>query len=723
MCARGFEDILANAFADAVKAHEHDIETFIEELLARQRRSVGKGSKTGVNAGGHGLAHMHRDPKVTPRAEDFRRDSVTVSKTRSLVEGVKDRKDCGATIGKQFDDAKNECLGAFNKIVELAKAQHVKFFDADFYFDQRVNLYPEGSPTDCTVAEPERCMRLSDMYPNVPLRCNGAACDDILQGQIGDCYFIGAVSSLAACDKAALERLIVAHDISVGVYGVLFFKSGGWEWVLVDDIVPIITIGAVPCPLYAKSSGQEPELWPMILEKAYAKMHHNWDCIDGGWPREALGDLTGGLERHIDLRIQDREITFEQYQGFVADPLVVCSCMRGDDIKSEGFGLYHGHAYSVIAARKTSDGCCFLRVRNPWGNSAEWTGRYSDKSPEWKSKPKHHEELKPEMKADGAFWMEWCDFRTYFSKNDLVKRLPDNWHCVSFYEESSKIQPYIIHVQDVKTRIILSVGQEDTKMCNPKAGISHARQADTYARLTYTFQPLIGLPSNEDELAAVSKSRTETQRGRTTARSIDVELDLEPGFYCFLPSIVSRQAVGIFVRCFASPMARTSVHRLNEGPNKRLFVGSDVPKVDLIPMSNLLLGVQQQLVEAQTEIARLNAIVQQQQQTISAAAQQTPAVYKSPSVSPLQRVGFNDSQRLTSGLRQIFDEADPTKSGQIDFARAVNGIRILVTLGAGFDGQFRQLLKTKNLESSGGLTYEQFSDMAVSLVTSWQVLQ
>ena len=31
----------------------------------------------------------------------------------------------------------------------------------------------------------------------------------------------------------------------------------------------------------------------MVLEKAYAKLHHNWDAIDGGFAGQAVKDMTG----------------------------------------------------------------------------------------------------------------------------------------------------------------------------------------------------------------------------------------------------------------------------------------------------------------------------------------------------------------------------------------------------------------------------------------------
>lgn len=48
-------------------------------------------------------------------------------------------------------------------------------------------------------------------------------------------------------------------------------------------------------------------------------------------------------------------------------------------------GLIQGHAYSITDLRrietKLGDGSCIelVRLRNPWGNAAEWNGDFSDK--------------------------------------------------------------------------------------------------------------------------------------------------------------------------------------------------------------------------------------------------------------------------------------------------------------------------------------------------------
>ena len=100
--------------------------------------------------------------------------------------------------------------------------------------------------------------------------------DDIRQGSVGDCFLIGAICATAANDPKGIERLFAAHSVEYGVYGVVFYKAGGWEWVIVDDFVPVSKGRSGNLyPLFATSAGSE--LWPCILEKAYAKMHFGFD--------------------------------------------------------------------------------------------------------------------------------------------------------------------------------------------------------------------------------------------------------------------------------------------------------------------------------------------------------------------------------------------------------------------------------------------------------------
>jgi len=59
--------------------------------------------------------------------------------------------------------------------------------------------------------------------------------------------------------------------------------------VVVDDYVPVTTQGQ---PLFAKPAGGY-EIWVMILEKCWAKLHGSYGAIVGGLPNEVLHAFSG----------------------------------------------------------------------------------------------------------------------------------------------------------------------------------------------------------------------------------------------------------------------------------------------------------------------------------------------------------------------------------------------------------------------------------------------
>ena len=73
--------------------------------------------------------------------------------------------------------------------------------------------------------------------------------------------------------------------------------------------------------------------------------------------------------------------------------------------------LFAGHAYSIT---KVVPKLKLIRLRNPWGEH-EWTGPWSDNSPEWKKLSKKQKEtLEYKKLDDGEFYMSIKDFVDFF---------------------------------------------------------------------------------------------------------------------------------------------------------------------------------------------------------------------------------------------------------------------------------------------------------------------
>lgn len=65
-------------------------------------------------------------------------------------------------------------------------------------------------------------------------------------------------------------------------------KNGEWVTVTIDDYFPCHPEGG---PIFSRAHCNE--LWVLILEKAYAKLHGNYFSLRGGYALEGLIDLTG----------------------------------------------------------------------------------------------------------------------------------------------------------------------------------------------------------------------------------------------------------------------------------------------------------------------------------------------------------------------------------------------------------------------------------------------
>ena len=76
-------------------------------------------------------------------------------------------------------------------------------------------------------------------------------------------------------------------------------KNGEWQSITVDDYFPCHVDGGA-----IFSTTAENELWIMILEKAYAKLHGSYLALRGGYAFEAFQDLTGCPTSQYDFTNQ-----------------------------------------------------------------------------------------------------------------------------------------------------------------------------------------------------------------------------------------------------------------------------------------------------------------------------------------------------------------------------------------------------------------------------------
>ena len=167
--------------------------------------------------------------------------------------------------------------------------------------------------------------------------------DSILQGKVGDCWFLSAVAIVA--NRADLCKAIVNDYPEIPDDGKLSFNlyiNGLKTTVLVDNFLPVSTedsyltkknggkrAGSGKAPTLKRRGGSanirgvdslvfsncdsNACLWVPFLEKAYAKAHGSYMAIHGGWVHEALFDLTGApvMDIYFAQRSFNKEETWQ----------------------------------------------------------------------------------------------------------------------------------------------------------------------------------------------------------------------------------------------------------------------------------------------------------------------------------------------------------------------------------------------------------------------------
>jgi len=286
---------------------------------------------------------------------------------------------------------------------------------------------------------------------------------DVTQGQLGNCWLLAAIATLAD-HHGVIEQCFISQQFNQqGKYKLKLYDDAEekFQTVTVDSYFPCAADSAdnpnSGQPLFANPDGNE--LWVLLLEKSFAKFMGSYGALEGGLPVYAMHVMTGrpcthwskrkgnswtasdvkgitttvdgkvvpraGMSRSDMADMSDKQM-FESTCKWVKEGNAMGAGSDGtDNTRTEGRGtnggIVPGHAYSVLDCQEIA-GTKLIRLRNPWG-TFEWNGSWSNKSSKWNENPavrKHIEgQYGDQAIAEGAFWMEWTDFLNFFDMLDV----------------------------------------------------------------------------------------------------------------------------------------------------------------------------------------------------------------------------------------------------------------------------------------------------------------
>uniref|UniRef100_A0A4W3KD55 Calpain catalytic domain-containing protein n=1 Tax=Callorhinchus milii TaxID=7868 RepID=A0A4W3KD55_CALMI len=135
---------------------------------------------------------------------------------------------------------------------------------------------PEFPPEPSSLTYEDRSIKPNarkyyELHEKAFFLTDGVSKSDIIQGELGDCWFWASVVTIAH-SRRLMERVIPSGQYIaekspyLGVFRFRFWQFGIWMEILVDDYLPIRN-GQL---IYARSEAGN-EFWPSLFEKAFAK--------------------------------------------------------------------------------------------------------------------------------------------------------------------------------------------------------------------------------------------------------------------------------------------------------------------------------------------------------------------------------------------------------------------------------------------------------------------
>ncbi|XP_068089549.1 calpain-13-like [Hyperolius riggenbachi] len=300
---------------------------------------------------------------------------------------------------------------------------------------------------------------------------NGTSIFDIVQKNLGNCWFLCAMGSLTLQPQLLNNNMPGNQDFGDKYAGIFHFRLwhlGEWVDIVIDDMLPFVN-----GDFLSVKPNCENEFWPCLLEKAYAKLLGCYYNLHWGIPAEAFVNLTGQLAMSFDLKSSRLHVNdlWNMISTASRDALMACISAKQEktprsrsysvpsehetidvrrnsvpaneaaDIQRSNIsinrppeniftnkGLVERHAYCITNARqvqlKNGQLHRLIRLWNPWGQG-EWAGAWNDRSPFWNLLIDEDRKLLQTVREDGEFWMPWEDFAQDFSTVILCNHIPD----------------------------------------------------------------------------------------------------------------------------------------------------------------------------------------------------------------------------------------------------------------------------------------------------------
>lgn len=219
---------------------------------------------------------------------------------------------------------------------------------------------------------------------------SGVNAYDVVQGAIGDCFFLSPLMAVARLNPGRIARMIRGPvgqtGVGANIYEVTLYVPEGGDWeqrtFRLDDRFPTDAGGRPMYAQYGDMSGRGPELWVMLMEKAWAAARGSYQNIHFGRADDGLRALTGEDSDWTQVAGRDGDDILDDIEDALGDGQpVICNThqtlspaalQRANQLSVT---VTAAHSYNVAWA---SEDAGKLHIANPHGRNHLWNLSIAD---------------------------------------------------------------------------------------------------------------------------------------------------------------------------------------------------------------------------------------------------------------------------------------------------------------------------------------------------------
>ena len=315
--------------------------------------------------------------------------------------------------------------------------------------------------------------RISEIYPEPKLFSGEINNKHITNGKITSSYFLSSIAAL--CDYPGLiKNIFINKEYNPdGYYTLILFIDGEFQSIYLDDYFPCLK--GTNIPYFTKVN--DFSIWPLLLEKAWAKLNNNYQNALSGWPNDIFRTFTGFSCEELNHNEENPERIWDIIKTVKENNGIICSSTKNEENLND-VGLIPGFTYSLVYTVEVEDEknrkIYLIKLRNDLGYS-EWNGDWNIKSLYWNDHIKNQiDKNKLELK-DGEFFMCLNDFISYFIRTDICHIIYDGYKKTYDFNNISKvIYPHVFNFYlHEKANVSISAIEKNWRFHRELRNISH----------------------------------------------------------------------------------------------------------------------------------------------------------------------------------------------------------------------------------------------------------